>query len=183
MINDIRATTPTLAVALLLSALWAAPAAAQSGPPMPDGARTEGTEATNTLIRNRVLQRTAFVSGSGGQAPAGTFYPIHDPISIGCPTNSTGSCVIEVDQNVQVRTGAESAQWAICTQVDGVYMSQPLCPYLATLPPSSGYVVGNFMQTRTGVRRGTRVVQTFVYSTGALEIANWSLAYRVYKPL
>ncbi len=163
----------TFSVAALV--LGASTVLAQTGP-------TESTDATEpqaaTVVMNRVLMYTRIVYGMGSTIAAG-FEPMHDLVTFKC-ASPTG-CSIEAQQNAQVMGSAANNRWAMCTMVDGAYLTGPACPYLG-LVPTSNYAAGSFVQVGTGLKLGTHTFQTFIYTDGGGSLANFNIVYRVYKP-
>lgn len=170
-------------LAALSLAVAAGPAAADSPAPRgPTEAEGAEVEPAASVVRNRVLRSTAVLSGNGlGGVPAG-FQPLHDPEYVICPRDTAGACTIVAEPHVQVSNNQTGNRWAICTQVDGVWMTQPTCPWLGVLPTGGEYHTGGFIQSQSGIPRGRRTVQTFVYSDSGMSVSIWGLAYKVYKP-
>jgi len=107
------------------------------------------------------------------------FVAVDSPITINCPV---ASCTFEVDQNLQASTAVANNRWAICTQLDGSFMAEPLCPFLGKLPSDGSYQAGTFVQTATHVATGVHTVQTFIYTDFGGNRSIYAMVYRVYTP-
>jgi len=88
--------------------------------------------------------------------------------------------MFEAHQNVQVRGTAVDNNWAICTQIDGVDMSEPYCPFLGQVP-TTHYGAGSFTQSQTGLALGTHTLQTFIYTEYGADLGIYEITYRSYK--
>ena len=126
---------------------------------------------------------TTFVSESNDSeaVPAG-FQSIDAPTAFTCVAPGHlhgGTCTIEADQNVQVIGSTPNNAFAICTQVDGVFVGQPVCPFIGTVPNGS-YGTGSFMQTGAGISPGPHTVQTFLFTTNGAVRSIYTLVYRLY---
>lgn len=112
----------------------------------------------------------------------GGWQRVDDATTATCPVGG-GSCLIEFDQYVQIGSSATDDVWAICSQVDGVFVSTPGCTIqgYTHIAGEYFYKVGSFVQFAGGVSPGTHTLQTFVYSPAGLTKADWSLIYRVYQ--
>lgn len=129
-----------------------------------------------------VLRSSIFRSSNSVVATAGGFHPIHPApgVLVTCP--GPGGCLFEVDQHIQVGNSAAAGnRFAVCSQIDGAFLSQPNCPFMGIVP-TSGFVTGAFMQFKFTVNPGNHQVQTFLYTDGAASRAIASTAHRVYKP-
>jgi len=114
---------------------------------------------------------TATVVGSG-------FRQLDDGTTITCP--GPRSCLIEVDEWIQIGSNATDNRWEIAAAVDGTLVDTPN-------PPIQGYThiagqyfygTGSFVQFAV-VSPGTHAVQTYVYSDAGLTKSIWSLIYKV----
>jgi hypothetical protein len=123
------------------------------------------------------LKNTVIVAGSSFVDLGAGFQPIDGPQDLECKSKR---CTYEVDQNVQVSGSTDSNSWAICTQIDGVFMTAPNCPFLG-LVPNGPYGAGSFVQTQSGLAKGPHQLRTFLYTEFGAELANYTLIYRVYK--
>jgi hypothetical protein len=137
------------------------------------------TVAPNAVVKQRVLKVTARSQGGGIVAVPSGFQPIDGVTTLHCPGTTT--CTFEADQNVQVRGSTASNDWAICTQVDGAYMTQPLCPFLGQVP-NGFFGAGSFVQTQTGLSPGNHTVRTFLYTDNGADRSIYTILYRVYTP-
>ncbi len=113
----------------------------------------------------------------------GGFQPLDDATTVTCPDGG-GSCLIEFDQYLQIGDNTTNNRWAICSKLDGVFVSTPNCPYqgYTHLAGEYFYKVGSFVQFAGSVSPGTHTVRTFVNSDDGLAAATWSIIYRVYQP-
>jgi hypothetical protein len=131
----------------------------------------------HTLYKTYVNYSNAAVAVGG----AG-FQPLDDPTTVLCPVGG-GACLIAAEQNVQIGDNKKGNTWAICTQVDGVFMSTPFCPYQGFTNNNGTeyfYHTGSFAQHMDGVAVGSHTVQTFVYSATGLTKSIYTIIYRVY---
>lgn len=132
-----------------------------------------------TLIFNRTLRSTTqSYSNNEGSVAAG-FVDIDSPITFKCPT---GGCTVSAEQNVQVSGSISDNRWAICTTVDGTYMSQPECPYLGYVPSDGSFAAGSFVQNMSGVTPGNHTLQTQLYTDDGGTLSIYNIVYRLYTP-
>jgi hypothetical protein len=129
---------------------------------------------SKTLLRSHISQDSSLVAVGAG------FVPIDAATSIGCFLATT--CTFTAEQNVQVSNSVAGNRWAICTALDGAFMTEPLCPFLGILPADSSFVGGSFVQTKSGVGPGSHTVQTFIYTDAGADRSIYTIIYRVYKP-
>lgn len=149
------------------------------GPTAAQGKASEGKVSPEMQIRGLKLRSTALSAGNlGATVPAG-FVALDAPLVLNCPGHTT--CTFAAEQNVQVKGSTSSNGWAICTKVDGNYMSEPSCPFLG-YTGSTFYVGGSFSQSQTGFTPGNHTVQTEVYSSNGMDVYNYAINYRVYTP-
>ena len=134
---------------------------------------TAPVSGAKTLRVSLISQNSDLVAVGPG------FVAVDSPITISCPV---ASCTFEVDQNLQASTTVANNRWAICTQLDGSFMSEPSCPYLGKLPSDGSYQAGTFVQTATHVPNGTHTVQTFIYTDFGGNRSIYAMVYRVYTP-
>jgi hypothetical protein len=162
----------------IVSAQTSKSAAGAGSPMMSSGKVAEQPSAP--VVTGRKLKTTA-ISQDGGTVTVGSgFQPIDGVTTLVCPGTS-GNCTIEADQHVQVSGSTANNAWAICTQVDGAFMNQPVCPYQGYVPNGS-YGTGSFAQFKTSVPFGNHTVQTFLYTSYGATRNIYSITYRVYKP-
>jgi hypothetical protein len=130
------------------------------------------TTGVETLLNSRSQFGSDLVTlGSGFQAiDAGT--------TLTCPAGK--KCLIRAEQNLQVRGSAASNRWAICTQVDGVFMAKPSCPYQGLVPADGTYVAGSFAQNAT-VGAGVHTLRTFLYTDAGADRSIYEVQYQIYR--
>jgi hypothetical protein len=131
-------------------------------------------------LASPVLLTTAFAASTSGAVVVGPgFQPVDALRTVVCPAEN-GPCRIEADQAMQVTGGPGGAnRWAICTQVDGVFMDRPSCPFMGQINP--GYFQSaSFSQQRRALP-GSHTVRTFIYSDYGATLGNYSIQYRVYQ--
>ena len=146
----------------------------------PTASTSHSTGVTpNAVVKQRVLKVTARSQGGAIVAVPSGFQPIDGVTTLHCPGTTT--CTFEADQNVQVRGSTANNAWAICTQVDGAYMTQPSCPFLGNVP-NGFFGAGSFVQTQTGLSAGNHTVQTFLYTDDGADRSIYTILYRVYTP-
>ena len=108
------------------------------------------------------------------------FQPMDSAKTLTCPKGK-GVCRIEADQAAQVTGGAGSSnRWAICTQVDGVFMDRPSCPFLGLINPSY-FQSAAFSQQQSAVSEGEHILRTFIYTDTGAQLGNFSIQYHIYQ--
>jgi len=152
---------------------------ANEGSPVGPNDKQLAPAAPLVISAKRVLKSTTIVSDNAFTAVAGGFQPIHGPITMTCP--GTGTCTLEAAQNVQVQ-GAGGGAWAICTQVDGFFVSEPSCPFLGSVPTDGSFGAGSFAQSASNLGPGNHTVQSFIFTSGAANLSIYNIVYRIYKP-
>jgi hypothetical protein len=170
-----------VALSLCLSASVAGVVAQQSSSPVTEFGLPTFPAAVQPLtnLLNKALKKTYIAADGGSQALPGGFTVIHAPLGVTCPGG--GTCTIEVHQNVQV-AGSAGGAWAICSKVDGAYLTNPSCPFLGRTPSDGSFEARSFVQTGSGLAAGAHVVVTEVYTSGAATRYNYEITYRIYKP-
>ena len=131
----------------------------------------------NAVSGPKKLLQTKLSYGVGGAVGAG-FAAIDSPINFACPGTTT--CAYEVEQHVQVAGSTDGNQWAICTQIDGTFLTQPSCPFLGTVP-NGALGSGSFAQGASGIPHGAHTIQTFIYTEDGATVYNYQITYRVYR--
>lgn len=133
-----------------------------------------------SLIFNRKLISTSQSYDSAITAVGSSFQPIDAVLGFTCP--GPGTCTASAEQNVQVTGSTSGNRWAICTAVDGVFMSEPLCPYQGIVPSDGTFVAGSFVQNQDLVTPGHHTLQTFLYTDLGGSLSIYNMTYRLYKP-
>lgn len=131
---------------------------------------------SHTLYTSLVhYNNTIIVEGGGNQ-------PLDEETTVTCP--GPGDCLIEFDRYVEIADYATGNRWAICSKLDGVFVTTPECPYQGYTHVAGEYPakVGSFVQFAGSVSPGTHAVRTFIYSDNGLTVGAWSILYRVYTP-
>jgi hypothetical protein len=167
-------------IAVVGVCLVASMAAAQEASPL-DLIAAPAAPQPAALLANRVLKKTYLNGGTDLVAVPAGFQPIDNGVVVNCP-GTAGVCALEVEQHLQVRTQFIGNRWAICTQVDGNWMTNPTCPYQTPLPGVNVFDTRSFTQTQGGLSFGNHVVRTFVYSDFGIDRSIFQLTYRIYKP-
>jgi hypothetical protein len=148
-------------------------AAQKSGP-------TASTSAQGRILTApRKLVKTTTSFDNAIAAKAAGFQAIDALSVVNCPA-AAANCLIEAEQNVQVNGTAANNRWAICTQVDGVFMGQPSCPFLGVIPTGSVFVAGSFKQHQQ-VAPGNHTVRTFLFTDFGGNLSIYHIDYAVYK--
>lgn len=142
------------------------------------GMQFAASDGFATVGPPHVLKKTIVNQDSAVVGIPGGFAALDSPTTVVCPGTS-GNCLIAADQNVQV-VGSGAGRWAICSQVDGLFMNPP-CPFLGRVPTNGDFVAGAFSQNAT-VSAGSHTVQTFVFTDAAGSKSIYNINYRVYKP-
>jgi hypothetical protein len=127
-----------------------------------------------------VLVTTSYSVSSKLVAVGPGFQPMDSAKTLTCPTGK-GVCRIEADQAVQVTGGVGGFnRWAVCTQVDGIFMNRPSCPFLGLINPSS-FQSAAFSQQQSAVSEGDHTVRTFIYTDTGAQLGNYSIQYHIYQ--
>lgn len=160
-----------LSLALVAGAILNAPlAAAQdvvSGGAIGAGAAiSDATELVATKSSSGSTSKTLAVDG---------FTQLDTPRQLNCPATS-GTCRIEIDQNVVVEGGSTSTVFGVCSKVDDVLITP--CVNLGFAPPVRQ--TKNYVQFKS-VPGGNHKVQTFVYANRGGVAAAWGITYHIYK--
>lgn len=155
-------------------------AQAGDGSPVGPGAKQLAPAPKVVIAASRVLKTTKIVSDNALIAVGAGFQPIDPASTVNCPGAFGTTCTLGAEQNVQVR-GAAAGRWAICTQVDGFFLAEPLCPFLGSVPADGSFVAGSFAQSARGLTPGLHTVQTFLYTDGGADLSIYNIAYRIYK--
>ena len=123
--HGLLATAFLAAVALSSSGLGSVAGAAENSPVASKNAeRAPVTSGSLTLLKSKMVHDNAQAALAAG------FQPIDPGTTLVCPAGNR--CTISAEQNVQIRSAAANNDWAICTQVNGVFMTRPSCPFLGT---------------------------------------------------
>jgi hypothetical protein len=169
-----------LVIAGAFAVLAAAPSRSVQGRSL-EGSPTSGFTKTmpQTLIFNRKLQSTTQSYSNNATSVGAGFVVIDSPLTFKCPA---GGCTVSAEQNVQVAGSVADNRWAICTTLDGTYMSQPNCPYLGYVTSDGSYEAGSFVQNASGVTAGTHTLQTQLYTDDGGTLSIYNIVYRLYTP-
>jgi hypothetical protein len=127
-----------------------------------------------------VLSSTILLQGNANiKMPKGkTRYDFGSVTFITCPV---AACTLEIEAMVQAGQNKTVGNlWDICFDIDGK-STLLTCPYQGTLPTNGGYVVGHFAWSAP-LKKGMHTVQPTSYVTAPAGLANYHLAYRLYKP-
>lgn len=163
-------------VALFFGAILGAPAtaAAQETNVIP------GAGAARLAVPVSDATELVETKSSSGSTPTAlapnTYTPLDASKLLTCPATTTGSCRIEIDQNVVMAGGSTSTVFGVCSKVDGVLITP--CVNLGYAPPIRQ--TKNYVQFQS-VAPGTHRVQTFVYTNRGGVVAAWGLTYHIYK--
>ena len=177
------ALSATIALTILAGTTWTAMAQGSrnaTGPVPPDAQSRAEADAANAPVTTvkKVLKHSRFVSENVAAAIGSNFQPMTDVITINCP--APGGCLLEVDQHANVRGTTVNNRWAICTKVDGVFMTAPTCPFLGVIPSNNFFVAGAFAQTK-GISPGDHAVQTFIFTDTGGTRGIYQVTHRIYK--
>ena len=142
------------------------------------------TAAVPATVTSKRKLKGNYISQDNSLASVGAgFQPIDALTTINCPsTTGTSTCTIEADQHLQVSGSTTANRWAICTQVDGAFMAEPLCPFLGDVPSNGSFTSGSFAQSKTGVSVGNHTVQSFLFTDNGGNRNIYEIVYRVYVP-
>ena len=67
------------------------------------------------------------------------------------------------------------------TQVDGVFMAQPICAYYGAIPLDGTFVAGSFAQNATPVAAGAHKVWSFLYTGSGADCSIHEIQYQIYR--
>lgn len=170
------ATMATLGLASTVGFGAAPPSKATSPAPM-----TPKDPPSTLTLGSPVLLTTTYSASTFGTVAVGPgFRPIDKVKTVVCPPKN-GACRIEADQSAQVTGGpGGNNRWAVCTQVDGVFMDRPSCPFLGLIDPSF-FQTGAFSQQKIAILPGNHTVRTYIYTDSGASLGNYSIQYRVYQ--
>lgn len=166
----------SFSVALVFGAILGAPATAAAQDPNFIPGASGVVRQTIPVSDATELVETKSSSGSTPTTLAADgFTPLDAAKLLTCPA-TTGSCRIEIDQNVVMAGGSTSTVFGICSKVDGVLITP--CVNLGYAPPIRQ--TKNYVQFQS-VAAGTHKVQTFVYTSRGGTAAAWGITYHIYK--
>ena len=152
------------------ASLWAQANASESDP------STSATQSP-TAFTKHVLKGTYITTGTGPTLAAG-FNQIDAVNTVVCPGTS-GNCLIQADQVIQVGGISSAGRIAFCFKVDGTNVDG--CPFNGDTPSNGHYATFSFSHGIT-VPHGTHTVQTVVFSEFAASSGPYTFQYKVYKP-
>jgi hypothetical protein len=136
------------------------------------------TPAPEGFVGPHVLNGTYFTFGNNVVPVGAGFQALDIPTTVTC-ANSNG-CAIGIEQQVQMGENTTATnRWAICSQVDGLFLSTPYCPYVGYLPTDGSFMAASFAQ-QTSVATGSHTVQTYVYTDYGASESIYTIIYRVY---
>lgn len=137
---------------------------------------TSATQSPTALTKH--LLKGTYVSSGTGPALAVGFNDIDVANKVVCPGTS-GNCLIQADQVIQIGNSPSASRIAICFKVDGSFVDG--CPYNGDTLSNSHFASFNFSHGIT-VPHGTHTVQTVVFSEFAASSGGYTFQYKVYKP-
>jgi hypothetical protein len=158
--------------------------AADTSAPAQAGSASSPTAAAGSKAKARIVtvryrpRETRVSSDSGLVAVGAGFQAIDGTSTLPCPATAV-DCIIIAEQNVQVRSATAGNNWAICTQVDGAFMPNPLCPFLGP-PPVNTFTANSFAQSSAALAPGVHTVQTFIFSNNGIDRSIYELTYTLY---
>ncbi|MBC8001422.1 MAG: hypothetical protein H7X97_02430 [Opitutaceae bacterium] len=175
-----RKSLAILAAGAIVVGAGIAVAASSKPPATASGANVVAAGVQPSVAGGGILQTTIFRNNNSVVNAAAGFNPVHSvAIVVNCP--GPGNCIIEVDQAMQVANSpTANNRYAICSTVDGVFMSQPQCPF-AGIVPTSGFETSSFIQFKTGVPPGNHNMQSFLYLDAPAKRSHSTIAYRVHR--
>jgi hypothetical protein len=142
---------------------------------------TNPGEQAETVLGSRHLHRTYISYDNFPVEVDAGFQAIDSPLTVVCPGTS-GTCTIVAEQNLQLSGTTTGNRWSTCLAVDGVYSSEPYCPYMGYVPSDGSFTTGSFSQAFSGLPVGRHTVQSFLYTFSGGSRSIYSIHYRVYKP-
>ena len=174
----------SLAIALMAATTFMSTATlttAQAGndrsPTASVGSKSQAARAVTRRVR---LYQTRISSECCGiVAVAGGFQPLDAISTLPCPAAAV-DCVIVAEQNVQMRSATANNNWAICTQVDGAFLTNPSCPFLG--PPAflNTFTTNSAAQSSGALAPGAHNVQTFIFTSAAADRGIYEITYSIY---
>ena len=138
-----------------------------------------------------------YSANRNGSTPAGSssntippgFVALDVPKTLTCPRTPTTTCRVVVQQVAQLKSdvsdrggaseGYNANRWALCTKVNGVFLSLPACPFLGKVP--YGYFVTGSASQHEIVPPGEHTVQTFIYTDNGATIGIYSIDYHMFQ--
>ena len=172
--HGLLATAFLAAVALSSSGLGSVAGAAENSPVASKNAeRAPVTSGSLTLLKSKMVHDNAQAALAAG------FQPIDPGTTLVCPAGNR--CTISAEQNVQIRSAAANNDWAICTQVNGVFMTRPSCPFLGTA--QVGVFDAESFEQSAIVGPGTHTVRTFLFTDFGATRSIYHIEYAIYRGL
>ena len=175
-----RKSLSILTASLVLTAVWTGVAASKP-PALAAGATGQGVAAVQPSVAGGgVLLTTIFRNNTTVVNAVAGFNAVHTvPIVVNCP--GPQNCIIEVDQAMQVGiSGTAGNRYAICSTVDGAFLTQPHCPF-AGIVPTTTFQTSSFIQFKTGVTPGNHNLQSFLFLDAPAKRSLSTIAYRVHR--
>ena len=139
--------------------------------------------STTGLIFNRVLKSTSISWGEPMVFEAAGNADIDPGLDFTCVGPTT--CTLSAEIKVQV-TGVGTQQGnevALCGLVDGQFMEEPgSCPFLGVALGVGNYQAFAWTANMSKVAPGKHTLQSQIYSDLGLELLEYNITYRLYKP-
>jgi hypothetical protein len=143
-------------------------------PPEASPVLAEGAATSHVLLSTILEQGNANLKLPKGK----TRYDFGSVTFITC---SAAACTLEIEAMLQAgQNKAAGNLWDICADIDGK-SALLTCPYQGTLPTNGSYVSGHYAWSAP-LKKGTHTVQATSFVTAPAGLANYHLAYRLYKP-
>jgi hypothetical protein len=136
----------------------------------------KATQSPAALTKH--LLKGTYVSVGFGPALGGGFVAIDAANNVVCPGTS-GNCLIQADQVMQVASGSANNRVALCFYVDGSPVDG--CPFNGDTLANGHFASYSYSHGIT-VAHGTHSVQTVIFTDFASTGANYTFQYKVYKP-
>ena len=176
----------SLAIAVMTAAGFMSAAAsittAQAGNDRsPTASARSSSQGARAVSRNLALVRTKVSSDNSLVAVASGFQAIDAGTVLFCPATAT-NCVIVAQQNVQIRSATANNNWAICTQVNGAFLTNPSCPFLGPPPFTGTFTANSFAQSSGALAPGVNhTVRTFLFTNNGADRSIYEITYSIYR--
>jgi hypothetical protein len=147
-------------------------------------------QSSNAMGRNTVtkdfpnsgvhtLKNTTINANALNVSEAAGFHAIDAATTVLCPGTS-GTCIIQADQWIQLVNGVTGNKVAICFYVDGTAVDG--CYYTGETNSDGTYSQQSTSHASNAVPFGKHTVQTVLYTLDGATVSFYNFNYRVYKP-
>jgi hypothetical protein len=175
--NSIKLASAALGLTAALAVAAAASAAPAARAPLTPGqTKLAPNQPVGTPLVIKALYENYSIAVS--TIPVAAYSPLDALTTIKC-TVLTG-CSLHTKSNVQVWASADGGQFAIATQVDGVYINHSQF-FQGAIKASQLFKMGTDQENAT-LSYGTHKVRTFVYLDTGGSLGSYDIVYRLTAP-